>query len=60
MANQNKQERDKNDDSDNQGKGAGAEKGDARRERKHTGQTRNSPGARRQEDDEQAGERNRN
>jgi hypothetical protein len=43
-----------------QGKGAGAEKGDARRERKRTGQTRNSPGARRKESDEQAAERNRN
>ena len=38
------------------GKGPGAEKGDARREDLgHEGQTRNSPGARRTEDDEQPG-----
>ncbi|HEX6290432.1 MAG TPA: hypothetical protein VFZ66_14680 [Herpetosiphonaceae bacterium] len=41
------------------GKGAGAEKGDQRREyQQHEGQTRNSPGARRTEQDEQSGESN--
>ncbi|HMQ29237.1 MAG TPA: hypothetical protein PKD53_00855 [Chloroflexaceae bacterium] len=41
------------------GKGAGAEKGDHRREhRQHSGQTRNSPSARRGKDDEQSGHRN--
>jgi hypothetical protein len=40
------------------GKGAGAEKGDQRREKpQHQGQTRNSPGARRGENDEQPGGR---
>jgi len=46
---------------DVKGNGAGAEKGDHRREyRQHSGQTRNSPGARRSEKDQQSGERNRN
>lgn len=40
------------------GKGAGAEKGDHRREyRQHSGQTRNSPSGRRDENDEQSGHR---
>jgi hypothetical protein len=44
---------------DQKGKGAGAEKGDQRRENpQHGGQTRNSPGARRGQNDEQPGHRN--
>jgi hypothetical protein len=40
------------------GKGTGAEKGDHRREyRQHSGQTRNSPSGRREENDEQSGHR---
>ena len=46
---------------DQKGKGAGAEKGDQRREHtQHSGQTRNSPGARRSEKDEQSGSPNGN
>ena len=47
------------DDTADQHKGKGAEKGDERRPyQQHKGQTRNSPGARRTEQDEQPGQRN--
>ncbi len=63
MANDNDAKGETNDtaNAEQPGKGAGAEKGDLRREySRHSGQTRNSPGARRTEEDEQSGSPNRN